>query len=34
VKYGSATKPMPGWDLQVLDDDGTQVAPGDIGALV
>ena len=34
VKYGSATKPMPGWNLQVLDFDGTQVAPGDIGALV
>jgi propionyl-CoA synthetase len=34
VKYGSPTLPMPGWNLQVLDDNMGQVAPGDIGALV
>ena len=34
VKYGSPTLPMPGWDMQVLDDNQNPVAPGDIGALV
>jgi propionyl-CoA synthetase len=34
VKPGSPTKAVPGWDVQVLDDDGGPVAPGDIGALV
>ena len=34
VKYGSATKPIPGWDVRALDPDGNEVAPGDIGALV
>jgi propionyl-CoA synthetase len=34
VKEGSPTKPVPGWNLQVVDDDGKQVAPGEIGALV
>ena len=34
VKYGSATKPMPGWDMRVLDPAGDEVAAGDIGALV
>ncbi len=33
TKPGSATKPMPGWDLQVLADDGTPVAPGTAGTL-
>jgi len=33
VKYGSATKPVPGWNLQVLDSKGDQVEPGEIGAL-
>ena len=34
IKPGSATKPVPGWNLQVLDGAGEQVQPGDIGALV
>ncbi len=34
VKHGSPTRAVPGWDLQVLDDDGKPVAPGEIGALV
>ncbi len=35
VKYGSPTKAVPGWDLQVLDPaDGTQLKAGEIGALV
>jgi propionyl-CoA synthetase len=33
VKPGSATKPMPGWDLHVLRPDGTDAAPHEIGAL-
>ena len=34
VKYGSPTKAVPGWNLQVVGDDGRPVAPGQIGALV
>ena len=34
VKYGSPTKPAPGWDLRVLDDAGHEVKQGEIGALV
>ncbi len=34
VKEGSATKPAPGWDLQVLGPDGQPLPPGQIGALV
>ena len=35
VKEGSPTKPVPGWDLQVLDPEThEQVKPGEIGALV
>jgi propionyl-CoA synthetase len=34
VKYGSPTKAVPGWDLQVVDANNQQVAPGEIGALV
>ena len=33
VKAGSATKPMPGWDVQILDSDGTQLPPGAEGAI-
>jgi propionyl-CoA synthetase len=33
VKPGSATKPMPGWDVQILDSDGTQLPPGAEGAI-
>ena len=34
VKYGSPTKAVPGWNLQVVDANNQQVAPGEIGALV
>ncbi len=34
VKHGSPTKPVPGWDVRVLDEANNEVAPGDIGALV
>ncbi len=33
VKYGSPTKPVPGWNLQVLDRNCQPVADGDIGTL-
>ncbi|MFZ4805792.1 MAG: propionyl-CoA synthetase [Hyphomicrobiaceae bacterium] len=33
VKHGSPTVPMPGYDLQVLDDKGQPVAPGQTGTL-
>lgn len=33
VKYGSPTKGVPGWDVQVLNEANEQVAPGEIGAL-
>ena len=34
VKPGSPTKPAPGWNLAVLDDDGKPIETGDIGAIV
>jgi propionyl-CoA synthetase len=34
VVPGSPTKPVPGWDLRVLDRDGSECAPGEIGAIV
>jgi propionyl-CoA synthetase len=34
VKHGSATRAVPGWDVQVLDTDGHAVKSGDVGALV
>jgi propionyl-CoA synthetase len=33
VKAGSPTKPVPGWDVQVLGADGHEMKRGDIGAL-
>ncbi|MFM2423337.1 MAG: hypothetical protein RL291_1867 [Pseudomonadota bacterium] len=33
VKYGSPTVPMPGYDLQVLDEKGNQVKHGETGTL-
>ena len=33
VKYGSTSKPMPGWNVQVLGADGQPVAAGAEGAL-
>jgi propionyl-CoA synthetase len=34
VKAGSATKPVPGWDVRVFDERGRPAKPGDIGPLV
>ncbi len=34
VKPGSATKPMPGYDIRVLDAQSQEVKRGDIGAIV
>ncbi len=34
VKYGSPTKAVPGWNVQVVDPDNKQVGAGEIGALV
>ena len=34
VIHGSPTKPAPGWNLQVVDAECKQIAPGEIGALV
>jgi benzoate-CoA ligase len=33
VKYGTTGKPVPGYDLRVVDDHGLPVKPGDIGEL-
>ncbi len=33
VKLGSPTVPMPGYDVQVLDEGGQPVAPGTLGAI-
>jgi propionyl-CoA synthetase len=33
VKYGSPTVPMPGYDIQVLDENVKPVAPGETGTL-
>ncbi|HEY5210410.1 MAG TPA: propionyl-CoA synthetase [Stellaceae bacterium] len=33
VKHGSVTKPVPGWDLHVLDPQGNDMKPGEIGAI-
>ena len=34
IKDGSPTRPVPGWQLEALDEDGHSVKPGQIGALV
>ncbi|MEE8603414.1 propionyl-CoA synthetase [Euzebya tangerina] len=34
VKPGSATVPMPGWDVQILDQAGEHAEPGEIGSVV
>lgn len=34
VKQGSPTRPVPGWQLDVLDGSGKQVKEGEIGSLV
>jgi len=33
IKVGSPSVPMPGYDIQVLDDGGHPVAPGELGAI-
>ncbi|MFW6414800.1 MAG: propionyl-CoA synthetase [Thermodesulfobacteriota bacterium] len=33
VKPGSPTKPVPGWNLHALDDQGEELPPGEIGTL-
>ena len=34
IKDGSAGKPVPGFDLRILDEDGKEVGPGEEGAVV
>ena len=34
VKSGSASKPLPGWDVRVLDESGKELPPGEQGNLV
>ncbi len=34
IKPGSSSVPVPGFDLQVLDEDGNNLPPGEIGNLV
>ncbi len=34
VKYGSATVPMPGYDVRVVDEAAHEVAPGKMGSIV
>ncbi|MBP2311973.1 propionyl-CoA synthetase [Azospirillum soli] len=33
IKYGSATRPMPGWNVQILNAENKEVPRGDIGAI-
>ncbi len=34
IKHGAVTKPIPGWDVHILDAKGKSVKAGDIGAIV
>ena len=34
IRPGSAGKPMPGFDVRIVDDDGTEVKKGDMGNIV
>jgi propionyl-CoA synthetase len=34
VKHGSPSKPVPGWEVHVVDAEGQRVKPGEIGAIV
>ncbi len=34
IKEGSPSKPVPGWNLKVLNESNQEVAPGEIGSLV
>ena len=31
IKYGSVGKPTPGHDIQIVDDDGNELKPGEVG---
>jgi benzoate-CoA ligase len=33
VRYGTTGKPVPGYEIRLVDDDGNPVAPGEIGEL-
>jgi propionyl-CoA synthetase len=33
VKHGSPTRPVPSWDIRVLDAEGREAKPGEIGSL-
>jgi benzoate-CoA ligase len=34
VKYGTSGKPIPGYDLRIVDEEGAPVAPGEMGELL
>ena len=34
VKHGSPTRPVPGYDVRVLDEDGHELGPGETGHIV
>jgi propionyl-CoA synthetase len=34
IKHGSPTKPVPGYDVHVLDDEGRELGPGETGHIV
>jgi len=34
VKHGSPTRPVPGWDIRIVDGEGREVTPGENGAIV
>jgi propionyl-CoA synthetase len=34
VKAGSPTRPVPGWELEIMNSEGQAVSPGNIGAIV
>jgi benzoate-CoA ligase len=33
VRYGSSGRPVPGYELRIVDDEGAPVAPGEVGEL-
>ncbi|NNL74301.1 MAG: propionyl-CoA synthetase [Silicimonas sp.] len=33
IKLGSPSVPMPGWDIQILDESGNAMKPGELGAI-
>ncbi len=33
IKAGSTARATPGWDVQILDSDGHEMAPGEVGAI-